>query len=293
MGLPAIRLGLIGDNIAASRSPLLHRLAGQMCGLDVRYDLLVPRALKLDFDATFDRARDDGYRGLNITYPYKENVLARVSIDEPLIRAIAACNTLVFEHGNAVGTNTDYSGFLGAYRANFGPASPGCVAMAGCGGVGKAIGFALAGLGANALHLFDTDRSKSDQLRQALAGAYRAVDVEVADSIEQTCEGADGLVNCTPSGMIGIGGNAFPEAIIGRSSWAFDAVYTPMDTPFLLASRAAGLSIMSGYELLLYQGVECFRIFTGREVDAGELRRALAEADPGLVEIVRSSSTPR
>ena len=50
-----------------------------------------------------------------------------------------------------------------------------------------------------------------------------------------------------------------------------------MDTPFLLAARAAGLSTMSGYELLLYQGVDCFRIFTGRTVDVAALRSALAK----------------
>jgi shikimate dehydrogenase len=275
--VPTIRLGLIGDNIAASRSPALHRLAGQMCGLDVRYDLLVPRELNLDFDATFDRARDGGYRGLNITYPYKEKVLARVSIDEPLIRAIAACNTLVFDGGNAVGTNTDYSGFLGAYRANFGAASPGRVAMAGCGGVGKAIGFALATLGAKTLYLFDTDRSKADKLKQALAGVYPNLDVEIARSIERACEGTDGLVNCTPFGMVGIGGTAFPDPVLRGRRWAFDAVYTPVDTPFLVAAGAAGLSTTGGYELLLYQGVECFRVFTGREIDATELRRTLAK----------------
>jgi len=279
--VPSIRLGLIGDNIAASLSPALHRLAGEMCGLDVRYDLLVPRELNLDFDATFDRARDSGYRGLNITYPYKERVLARVRIDDPRIRAIAACNTLVFDGENAVGTNTDYSGFLGAYRANFGAAPPGRVAMAGCGGVGKAIGFALAELDAKTLHLFDTDRSKAGELARALAVIYPALDVQIALSIPHACENADGLVNCTPAGMVGIGGSAFPETLGPGIAWAFDAVYTPIDTPFLRSARAAGLSIMSGDELLLHQGIDCFRFFTSRTIDLTELRRVLGQSNPG------------
>jgi len=277
--LPAIRLGLIGDNIAASRSPALHRLAGEMCGLDVSYDLLVPRELKLDFDAVFDRARDDGYRGLNITLPYKERAFARVRIDEPIVRSIAACNTVVFEGREAIGTNTDYTGFVAAYRANFGTAGPGRAAMAGCGGVGKAIGFGLAALGAEALHLFDTERSRAEKLARALVAVYPALDVHIAASVELASASADGLVNCTPLGMIGYGGSAFPEAVFRGRRWVFDAVYTPIDTPFLLAARAAGLSIMGGYELLLYQGVECFRTFTGREISPVELRRALAEFD--------------
>jgi shikimate dehydrogenase len=101
----------------------------------------------------------------------------------------------------------------------------------------------------------------------------------VTGSIEQACENADGLVNCTPLGMVGIGGSAFPDHVLDKGSWAFDAVYTPMDTPFLVGARAAGLSTMGGYELLLYQGIACFRVFTGREIDAVELRRALAKFD--------------
>lgn len=277
--MPAIRLGLIGDNIATSRSPALHRLAGQMCGLDVSYDLLVPRALGLDFEATFDRARADGYRGLNITFPYKERVLAQVVINAPIVRSIAACNTVSFEASGAIGTNTDYLGFLGAYRANFDNSAPGRVAMAGCGGVGKAIGFALAALGAKALCLFDADRGKADELARALAADHRGLDVQVAGSIVQACENADGLVNCTPLGMVGYDGSAFPNDVLGKASWAFDAVYTPTDTPFLIGARAAGLAAMSGYELLLYQGVECFRIFTGRTIDASALRSALAHSE--------------
>ena len=275
--MPAIRLGLIGDNIAASRSPALHRLAGQMCGLDVGYDLLVPRALGLDFEATFDRARADGYRGLNITFPYKERVLSRVTINEPIVAAIAACNTVSFEASGAIGTNTDYLGFLGAYRANFSDSAPGRVAMAGCGGVGKAIGFALASVDAKALSLFDSDRTKADELARALSGVHRALDVQVAGSIEQACENADGFVNCTPLGMVGYGGSAFPNDVLDKGSWAFDAVYTPIDTPFLVGARAAGLSTISGYELLLYQGIACFHVFTGHTIDAAALRTALAQ----------------
>ena len=75
-----VKLGLIGDNIARSQSPRLHELAGQLMGRPVTYDRLVPPALGLDFDAVFDRAMADGYRGLNITYPYKERVVPRLQL---------------------------------------------------------------------------------------------------------------------------------------------------------------------------------------------------------------------
>ncbi len=163
-----IRLGLIGDNIAASRAPDLHHAAARLCGIDVSYERLVPRDLGLSFDAVVDRARRDGLRGLNITYPYKEQILPRVTIDDAAVRAIGACNTVLFGEPT-FGKNTDYTGFVAAYREQFGETSPGVVAIAGCGGAGKAVGFALASLGATSIRLFDADHAKARGLATALA----------------------------------------------------------------------------------------------------------------------------
>ena len=74
-GTDTVRLGLIGDNIARSQAPRLHELAGRLTGLRVRYDRLTPRVLDMDVEAVFADARAAGYRGLNITYPYKERVV--------------------------------------------------------------------------------------------------------------------------------------------------------------------------------------------------------------------------
>jgi quinate/shikimate dehydrogenase (NAD+) len=276
--LSGIRLGLIGDNIADSRAPDLHRIAGRLCGIELTYDLLVPKHLGLGFDSVFDRVRDEGYRGLNITYPYKETVVRRVKVENHSVRLMEACNTVIFTHPQPLGANTDFTGFMSGFRNTFKTMLPGVVALAGCGGVGKAVSFALARLGANALHLFDTDRSRSERLADMLIANAPSLSVRVAQSIYQACETADGLANCTPAGMVGQGGSAFPtEAIPGRD-WAFDAVYTPLLTPFLREARAAGLSAMSGYELFFYQGVDAFRIFTGCDVDRTALRQALEQA---------------
>ena len=134
-----IRLGLIGDNIAASSSPALHRLAGQLSGLTVTYDLLRPADLNRSFEEVLAWAESSGYRGLNITYPYKERVVAHLDVPDPAVRAVGACNTVLFGAGRPVGWNTDYSGFMAAYRHRFGDKPPGRVAMAGTGGVGRAI----------------------------------------------------------------------------------------------------------------------------------------------------------
>lgn len=272
------RLGLIGDNIARSRSPRLHVEAGRLCGIAVTYERLVPRDLGLDFGAVFDCCAAEGFRGINITYPYKEEVVSRLRVRDPGTAAIGACNTVLFADGGAEGHNTDCSGFMAAFRARFGPGSPGRVAMAGAGGVGKAIAFGLARLGARELRVCDPDRGRAERLASALEAAAPAMMVCHSPSIEAAADGADGLVNATPLGMAGHPGTAIPKAAIDGAAWAFDAVYTPVDTAFLRDAAAVGVEIMSGYELFYHQGVDAFRLFTGMAVEAAALRAALAGA---------------
>lgn len=275
--MAAIRLGLIGDHIARSQSPRLHVLAGRLCGLGVTYDRLIPADIGMDFGAVFDRCADEGYRGINVTYPYKETVVPRLAVPDPLTASIGACNTVLFGQGRPSGHNTDFSGFAAAFRSTFGDVSPGVVAMAGAGGVGKAIAFALAHLGARELRIYDMDVSRAHALAATLAGSGVPMQMIVAESVAAAADGSDGLINCTPIGMAGHPGSPFPADALQGPTWAFDAVYTPVDTEFLQGVGAAGLAVMSGWELFFHQGVQAFRHFTGREVDAQALRSALLD----------------
>ena len=275
--MAVLKLGLIGDNIARSQSPRLHREAGRLCGLHVSYERLIPRDVGLDFFTVFDKCASEGFHGINVTYPYKEQVVSRLVVTDPLAASIRACNTVLFNGAQPEGYNTDYSGFAAAFRATFGGMSPGAVAMAGAGGVGKAIAFALVGLGASKLRIFDTDTDKSEGLAAALRGADMSVDVAAAPSIAAATDAVDGLVNCTPLGMSGLAGTAMKAEHMLGATWAFDAVYTPADTEFLRLAAVAGATVMSGYELFFHQGVDAFRHFSGIEVDAAALRAALNE----------------
>lgn len=276
-----VRLGLIGDNIIRSQSPRLHVEAGRLSGIDVSYERLIPRDLGLDFGAVFDRCAAEGFRGINVTYPYKETVVARLDVPDPLTAEIRACNTVLFSPSRPdgqkpEGRNTDYSGFVAAFRARFPGETPGRVAMAGAGGVGKAVAFALATLQARELRIYDRDRAKGEALAAALADAGLGMPVLPGMSAEEVAAGADGLVNCTPLGMVGHPGSAMTLSQMRGASWAFDAVYTPVDTMFLQQAEEAGVETMSGYDLFFHQGVDAFRHFTGFDVDASALRRALS-----------------
>ncbi|RJK98916.1 shikimate dehydrogenase [Paracoccus aestuarii] len=271
-----IQLGLIGDNIAASQSPRLHRLAGAQNGRTVRYDSLIPRQEGLDFDALFARCAAGGYRGINVTYPYKEVVAGRLRIDDPLVAAIGACNTVLFGEGRPRGFNTDYSGFVAAYRRVRGDRAPGAVLMIGAGGVGRAVAFGLVALGASQIRIADRDPAKAEGLADALRAARPDLSVVTGTDAAAMAPGAAGLINGTPVGMVGYDGTPLAAPLMAGAAWAFDAVYTPVDTQFLNDAAAAGLDIISGYELFIGQGVDAWAIFTGLPLDQARLRADLA-----------------
>ena len=272
---PDLRLGLIGDNIRKSRAPLLHQLVGAQNGMRVQYDLLVPAEQGQSFDPLFAGCAGRGYHGINVTYPYKERAAMRVEIDDPMVAAIGAVNTVLFDGARPRGFNTDYSGFIEAYRLVRGDAGPGVCCLIGTGGVGRALAFGLVTLGAEEIRLTDRDGAKAEALARDLAAAGHPR-VVVAPDAETGARGAQGLLNGTPVGMVGYGGTPLEAAAMTGAEWAFDAVYTPVDTPFLGDAARAGLQVISGYELFFYQGVHAWARFSGgKPLDEMNLRAAL------------------
>jgi len=279
--MTAIKLGLIGDNIARSRAPVLHGLAGDQNGVAVTYDRLVPKDRGETFDQVFAACKAEGYRGINVTYPYKEQVAQKLRIDDPLVQAIGAVNTVIFDADGPRGHNTDYSGFTAAYGRVRGIEPTGRALMIGTGGVGRAVAFGLAALGANDLALVDRDLVKAEALANDLRRAAPNLTVSVGNDAVAAAKGAAGVINCTPVGMVGYDGTPLPLAAMAMASWAFDAVYTPVKTQFLTDAAASGLQVISGWELFFFQGVHAWEFFAGLPLDEDRLRADLMAAGDG------------
>ncbi|WP_246318944.1 shikimate dehydrogenase family protein [Peteryoungia desertarenae] len=275
----SIRLGLIGDNITRSQAPRLHQLAGLQSGCRVSYERLVPAELGKGFDQLFAEVAASGYRGVNITYPYKERAAAKVTIPDPLTRAMGAVNTVIFEKDGLYGFNTDHSGFIRAYRQARGEMAPGTVLILGAGGVGKAIGFALVALGVARMRIADLDIDKAKALRDALKLARPGLSIEVATGGDEVSWPVDGVINCTPRGMDRHPGSPISKDLLRGAVWAFDAVYTPIDTVFLQDARMQGVETITGYELFIGQGVDAWEIFAGLPLDEKRLRADLLRGE--------------
>ena len=186
----SVLAGLIGSGIQASRCPSLHEREGAEQGLRYIYKIIDIAALDLAPDVLpelLTAARRFGFAGLNITHPCKQTVIPLLDALSPDARALGAVNTVVFENGQAIGHNTDWSGFAESFRRELADVARGRVVQFGAGGAGAAVAHALLTLGVDRLTIIDTDAARAEELAAALGdrfGAGRAVaGADVADAV--------------------------------------------------------------------------------------------------------------
>lgn len=264
--------GLIGAPIAHSASPAMHERAAEALGAHCHYQLIeVAGAGHEELRALLDGVRRLGFSGVNITFPYKEEVVPLLDELSPGARAIGAVNTVVVRNGRLVGYNTDTTGFARAVGHLVAASSRGPVALIGTGGVGKAIAFALAGLHVAELNIYDADPTKAAHLARQLQSDQK---LRISESVEDALRGAVGLVNATPIGMLPNRDTPVPEALLHRGLWVADAVYSPLWTPLLIAAKASGADVMTGRDLAIHQAADGFELFTGLKPSTVEMGNA-------------------
>ncbi|WFU55875.1 shikimate dehydrogenase [Bradyrhizobium pachyrhizi] len=252
--------GLIGYPIAHSAAPAMHEEAAAALGVRCHYQLIeVKGAGRDDLRAMLEGIRRLGFAGVNVTFPYKEAVVELLDDLAPDARAIDAVNTIVADGTLLVGHNTDATGFARAIEPLLASASRGPIALIGAGGVGKAIAFALAGLGVGELRIFDADAARVARLAGQLAGRHA---VRGVASVEAAVDGATGVVNATPVGMLPSRDSPVPDSLLHPSMWVADAVYTPLWTPLLSAAKAKGARVLTGRDLAIYAAADAFELFT-------------------------------
>lgn len=260
-----LKAGLIGEHISRTRLPFALEIMCDIHGLTLEFELIdTADRPGFDFVTTVDGLRAAGWTGVTVTHPYKTNA-AEYAGDGmlPDLRGLGASNTLIFSEP-LTGHNTDYTGFIGAWEAQM-DGVPGRVAMAGAGGVARALGPALARLGATDIAIWDRDAKRAADLVGLVGPVARHVAFEDAEKVTAQ---ANGLVNATPLGMREYPGSAFDAGLLGAQDWAFDAVYTPTDTQFLLDAAAAGLKPVTGFSLFQHMALGTFAAYTGIKPDA-------------------------
>jgi shikimate dehydrogenase len=277
-----VLVGLIGGNIMKSLSPALHIDAFAAAGIDgydhlMDVDVLKGRRLPQLLDAV----KTAGFAGTNVTFPFKQEVLALLDEIDREAAQIGAVNSVTIGHdGRTTGYNTDRRGFRRNFEEGLGPAraEAATVVLVGAGGAGRAVAFALMDLGAAVVVLYDRDSAQAAALMNDLAKHYDASRCRLAVDLEREVASADGVVNATPVGMHGFPGNPVPVAALRAEHWAADVIYTPIETAFIKAAAGKGAKVLTGGGMCVHQAAEAFRLFVGVEPDIKRMHRTFARA---------------
>ncbi|MCX5372076.1 shikimate dehydrogenase [Streptomyces sp. NBC_00103] len=279
-------VGLIGSGIGPSLSPALHEREADRQGLRYLYRLIDIDVLGLGPEAVGDlvrAARDLGFDGLNITHPCKQLVIPHLDALAPQAEALGAVNTVVFEDGRAVGHNTDVTGFAASFARGLPDVPLERVVQLGAGGAGAAVAHATLTLGAGQVTVVDALADRAAGLAGSLdrhfgpGRAAAAAPDRLADLLAQ----ADGVVHATPTGMAAHPGLPFPAGLLRPDLWVAEVVYRPLETELLRTARAVGCATLDGGGMAVFQAVDAFRLFTGREPDSVGMLADFAEMARG------------
>lgn len=273
---PAMQAGLVGRGIQGSRSPRMHNGEGARLGLDYDYRLFDFDQLGLpdsELATVIAQARVEGYRGLNITHPFKECVVSFLDDFSPDAAAIGSVNTVVFQDGMSIGHNTDCWGFAESFVRGLSHPRLENVLLIGAGGAGMAVARALLGLGAGRLAIYDLDRAKAARLMESLCGRFGSERVGGSSDLEQDLAGADGLVNATPLGMAKYPGMPVNPRWLRPDLWVADIVYFPTETELLRAAAACGCRTLPGAGMAIFQAAKAFELITGVVPDPKQMAR--------------------
>ncbi|HLB72204.1 MAG: shikimate dehydrogenase [Candidatus Methanoperedens sp.] len=264
--------GVLGDPVSHSLSPVMHNAAFKALGMDCAYHAFRVRPENLK-DAIHG-AYALGFGGLNLTIPLKEKAL---EIVKPSVAAkeIGAVNTVDFKDG-IVGYNTDGIGAKKALAESGIEIDGKNVLLLGAGGAARALAFQLARDGASV-----NIANRTVERAQALAsevnkvGRAKALGLENLRSLIKEC---DILINSTAVGMFPeVSGTIVSSDMMHSDLVVFDIVYNPVETGLLREARKAGARTIDGVKMLVHQGAEAFRIWTGKIPPVDVMEKAVRE----------------
>jgi shikimate dehydrogenase len=268
--------GIFGHPVEHTFSPGMHNSAFKKLGMDACY---VPFAVPPgNLEVAVRAIIPLGLRGLNVTVPHKERVLAFLDELSEEARLIGAVNTIEVRKGRLIGHNTDGRGFLRSLREN------GCLdpkgkkfLFIGSGGAARAVSFSLALAGAAALVFRDLDSRKALLLANDIREKTGVPAITIGqEKLPKYAADADCLINASPLGLKRTDPLPLPSELIRKKHLVCDLVYNPPETALLKIAKKRGAKRLSGLGMLLYQGVIAFEIWTGKKAPVLVMKNALA-----------------
>lgn len=267
-------VGLIGHPVEHSFSPPMHNAAFDALNMDYAYVAfdVNPNDLK----SAIEGAESLNIKGFNVTIPHKVDVMQYLDELDEVARLIGAVNTIDFK--NLKGYNTDGIGAVKAIEEVTSIKNKNVV-VAGAGGASRAISFYIAKYGAESLTILNRNEAKAESLASDVSdsGLIGEVASDSINAFGNYMESADVLIDTTPLGMHP---NINDEPIVKADMMdedlvVFDAVYNPNETVLIKEAIKANAKPVYGIKMLLYQGAESFKIWTGKTAPVDVMEKAL------------------
>ncbi len=261
---------VIGNPIAHSKSPEIHPVYARQTGQDLVYErCLAP----LDgFAATVQRLVAEGYRGANVTLPFKIEAAGVCTRLEERARAAGAVNTLIFANGEIVGDNTDGAGLVADITRNAGVAIAGKrILLLGAGGAARGALLPIIQQGPREIVI----ANRTVATAEALARDFGRYGVPIrATGFTDVAGSFDIVINGSSSSLAG-DVPPVPAGVFGPGSLALDMMYGSQPTVFMECAARHGAAARDGLGMLIEQAAEAFAIWRGVRPDTAEVFRKM------------------
>ena len=275
-------LGIIGDPVEHSLSPVMHNAAIANLGLDYIYvPFPVQQNNLAEALAGFSAVN---LKGFNITIPHKQEIIPLLTEISDDAANIGAVNTVWRTESGWKGTNTDAAGFIAPLKAIDRDWSKTTPVILGNGGAARAVVAGLANLGCGEIHVVGRNPDKLARFYESWSHAPKITSllkIHNWDSLSSLIPAADLLVNTTPIGM-SPKIDASPVSAdlmqkLKQNAIAYDLIYTPNPTQFLRLAKEQGATTLDGLEMLVQQGVEALEIWLQQPVPVDVMRNSLKD----------------
>jgi shikimate dehydrogenase len=265
------RYALVGNPVAQSKSPVLHAAFARQLHQDMTYEAIL--ATKENFHDTVRRFIDEGGKGMNITAPFKLDVLDLIDTMSERAQAAQAVNTLKFDEHGVYGDNTDGAGLVNDIQDGLGVSLKGRrLLVVGAGGAARGIFLPL--LQTAPAYFLVVNRTEHKAIE--IVGDHAAAGKVEAGPISLAADGQfDVVINATSSSLTG-DHLPLPPGTYAQGSLAYELAYNKGHTPFMDdATRGGAARLADGLGMLVSQAAEGFLLWRGLRPDVTEVMNTL------------------
>jgi len=277
-------MALLGCPLEHSVSPGIHKAGGKALGVDLQYLLFDIRPE--DLEDTVWGIKALGFKGCNVTIPYKERILDFVDEKSFEVEFLGASNTLTISKKAIKADNTDWKGFLRDWeQKDLGKIEGKSAVILGSGGAAYAILFALAESGISKVYVFNRDIKRAEKMLGKFQERYSFLEAEpyfLSDKsgIMRHLKTADILINATPIGMYPyIDKTPIPMPVeVKNNLICYDLIYNPLKTRLVLDMEKLKVRALGGLGMLINQAALSFEIWTNAKPDLEKMKNAALKA---------------